>query len=98
MDGITLVHEVLHSIKTEKIPRMMVKLNISKAYDKLNWKFMREILKAFGFRDKWIKWVMNLISTNLFSILINGVPSCLIKPTRGITYGDPLSPFLLIII
>ena len=91
MDGIILVHEVLHSIKTMKIPTMMVKLDIAKSYDKLNWKFMREMLKAFGFRNGWIEWVMNIISTNLYSILINVVPSGVIKPTRCIRKGDPLS-------
>ena len=50
MYGIILVHEVIHSIKIKKIPRMMVKLDIEKACNKLNWKFMREMLKTFHFR------------------------------------------------
>ena len=97
MDGTSLVHEVLHSIKTKKIPGMMVKLDIAKEYDKINWNFMREMRKSFGFRDRWIEWVMNLISMTFFSSLINDVPSAAIKPTRGIRQGYPLSTFLFII-
>ena len=51
MDGIILTHEILHSLKTSKTLGMMLKLDIEKTYDKLNWKYMREVLKASGFRD-----------------------------------------------
>ena len=72
LDGIILIHEIIHSIKIGKIPYMLLKLDISKAYDKLHWKFLIGILKAFGFSDQWIGWVMNLVSSSFFSILVNG--------------------------
>ena len=49
MDEIILTHEILHSLKTTKTPGMMLKLDIAKAYDKLNWQYMREVLRSFGF-------------------------------------------------
>ena len=57
-DGIILVHEILHSIKSRKLPGMLVKQDIVKAYDKLNWQFIRKMLEAFGFSQNWVNWIM----------------------------------------
>ena len=52
LNGIILIHETIHSVKTRKILGMLLKLDLSKAYDKLNWKFLVGILRAFGFSEQ----------------------------------------------
>ena len=51
---------------------MMIKLDIAKAYDKLNWEFMEKMLGAFGFSRALVEWVMGLVTTTFFNILLNG--------------------------
>ena len=63
---------------------MLLKLDISKAFDKLSSKFMEEMLEAYGFHQDWIRWIISITSTAFFSILLNGSPTRNFKPSRGI--------------
>lgn len=53
LDGIILAHEILHSLTTAKTPGMLLKLDLLKEFDKLNWDFIRKMFLAFGFSSKW---------------------------------------------
>ena len=64
--------------------QMAVKLDISKAYDRVEWEFLRKMMIKLGFDERWVALAMETIITASYSVLLNGEPKGFIKSTRGI--------------
>ena len=98
-DNSILAQEIMHYMKKSKDKKGMVayKIDLEKAYDRVDWHFLRVMLGKFGFPEPMVELIMFCVSSSSLSILWNGVKLPSFSPARGLRQGDPLSPYLFIL-
>lgn len=99
-DNIIALQEIVHSLERDTInlPRMIINIDIEKAYDTIRWSAILATLTRMNFPDHWISWIHTYLNSASFSFFIDGQQTRWIYSSRGVRQGDPISSYLFVLV
>ncbi|GKD67625.1 RNA-directed DNA polymerase, eukaryota, reverse transcriptase zinc-binding domain protein [Tanacetum coccineum] len=98
-DNILITQELLRGYNMKNgHKRCAMKIDVQKAYDTINWDFLKKTLNRFGFHSKMVQWVMTCVSSHAYYVCINGDKHGYFKGGKGLRQGDHISPCLFILV
>jgi hypothetical protein len=85
-------------MKRDRRKCVIFNVDVEKAYNSVNWKFLEYMLRRFGLGRRWIEWIKACVFVGSLSVLVNGSPTYTVNIKRGLKQGDPLAHFLFLLV
>jgi len=84
LESVVIAHELVHSLNKSGDPGIILKLDYEKAYDRVSWDFLFEILRTRGFSNTWIDWIRHLVIGGYVGVNLNGEESSFFQTWEGV--------------
>jgi hypothetical protein len=100
MNNVLVAYESIHAIKNKRVGSngaCAVKLDMHKAYDRVEWIFLENVMRRMGFAERWIQLMMACVRSVKYQVRFNSEETEMFVPTRGLRQGDPLPPYLFLL-
>ena len=94
LEGVVVLHETIHELHRKKLDGVLFKIDFEKAYDKVKWPFIQQVLRMKGFTPQWCDWIARLVQGGSVGISVNDDIGHYFQNLKGLRRGDPLSPLL----
>ena len=84
LEGVPILHEVVHELTTKGKKGLILKIDFEKAYDKVRWNFLKEVMKGKGLPELWISWVMQIVQGGRVCVNVNGQRGSYFRTYQGL--------------
>ena len=98
LEGVVVLHETIHELHMKKMDGVIFKIVFEKAYDKVKWSFLQQVMRMKGFDPQWCDQIMRYIQGASVGVRLNDDIGHYFQTRKGLRQGDPLSPILFNIV
>jgi hypothetical protein len=96
LEGVMILHEAIHEMHRKKKSGVILKLDFEKAYDKVKWPFLQQVLRMKGFSSKWCSWIEQVVTKGSVGIKVNNGIGHNFQTKKGVRQGILFLPSFLI--